>query len=258
MSYINDSEFLLEVRKGNVAGHSLINKFGFNDAVDSTLAPVADGAVYQTPTSATALEVVSSSTDDAAAGTGARTVIIEGLDANFNLQEETVSMNGTTAVDLANTYTRVFRMYVGDSGTYATQSAGSHAGTITLRVDGAGATWATIGLSAGGFPVGQTEIGCYTIAAGYTGYLISLDTQIESGKTPNVLWFRRTNADVVSAPYDPIRLFYRTNISGGVNSVNYLGEVEKFEEKTDLGAMAYIGASTASVSVRFQLLLVEN
>lgn len=251
-------KFLVEVAKGNVAGHSLVNRFGFNDSVTSTLQPVADGAVYQTPTAAASLELVSSSADDAAAGTGARTVEVQGLDGSFALQTETVTMNGTTAVALSNTYIRVFRMKVLTSGTYATQSTGSHAGTLTLRGAGGGSTWATIGVSTGGFPMGQTEIGAYTIPAGKTGYLLTKHASIESTKTPNILWFRRENADTVSAPYDTMRLFERH--IGAAESIKYdpKGPSLVLPEKTDVGAMAYVATGTAAVSVEFQILLVDN
>ena len=258
MSYNPSQDFLIEVAKGNVTGHSLVNKFGFNDSVGSTLQPVADGAVYQTPTAAASLEVVSSDANDTSAGSGARTLEIQGLDASFAPQTVTVSMNGTTAAAVTGTWMRVFRMRVLTSGTYANQSAGSHAGTLTLRVASAGATWAMIGLSASGFPIGQTEIGCYTIPAGYTGYLISKHVSIESTKVPNILWFRRENADDVATPFDVMRLFERHY--GSASEITYQPPAPAIElpAKTDIGAMAYVATGSAAVSVEFQILLVAD
>lgn len=259
MSYNpQDKEFLIEVAKGNVTGHSLVNKFGFDGAVTSTLNPVADAQVYQTPTTAQSLEIVSSDANDTSAGTGARTVEIQGLDANFNLQTQTVSMNGTTAAAITGTWMRVFRAKVTESGTYATQSAGSHAGTLTIRVASAGATWATIGLTTASFPMGQTEIGAYTIPAGKTGYLLSKHVSIESSKTPNVLWFQRDNADDVSAPYDTMRLFERHVGAADEISYNPHAPIVTLSEKTDIGCMAYVSTGTAAVSIDFQILLVDN
>jgi len=254
-------DFLIEVAKGNVAGHSLVNKFGFNDNIGATLAPIAAGSVYQTPTSATSLEIVSTNSNDNASGTGARTVEVQGLDANFDLQTETVSMNatdGTIAAPLANTYTRVFRVKVATSGTYATQTGGSHVGTLTIRVSGGGATWATIVTSAGGFPMGRTEIGVYTIPAGYTVYLLSKHVSIESAKVPDVLWFRREGADTVAAPFSTMRLFERHQ--GAASEILYQPPAPSvvLPEKTDVGAMGYVTTGVAAVSVEFQILLVAN
>jgi|DEB0MinimDraft_10_1074344.scaffolds.fasta_scaffold40191_2 hypothetical protein len=259
MSYNpQDREFLIEVEKGNVPGHSIINKFGFDSAVTSTLQAIADAQVYQTPTAAVSLEILSSDANDAAAGTGARTVEIQGLDANFAEQTQTVTMNGTTAAAITGTWMRVFRARVTESGTYASQSAGSHAGTLTVRVAGAGATWATIGLTTASFPMGQTEIGAYTIPAGKTGYLLSKHISIESTKTPNVLWFRRENADDTSAPYDSMRLFQRHVGAAAEISYSPHAPVLVLPEKTDIGCMGYVATGTAAVSVDFQILLVDN
>lgn len=252
-------DFLIEVAKGNIAGHSLIHKFGFNDGVNSTLAPITDGAVYQTPTAAVSLEIVSSDANDTAAGTGAQAVTIVGLDASWNEQTVTIATNGTTAAAVTGTWLRVYRMYVGtgQSGTYATSAAGSHAGTLTLRVASAGATWATIGTTAAGFPLGQTEIGCYTVPAGYTGYLLSLSAQVESAKTPNLLWFRRPAANDVTTPYDGMRVFHRSNATTE-DRHQPPAPMEVFTETTDMGVMGYVGTGTAAVSVTFQMLLVAN
>ena len=258
MSYNPSQDFLIEVAKGNVAGHSLVNKFGFNAAVGSTLQPIADGAVYQTPTTAQSLEMVSSDANDTSAGSGARTLEIQGLDASFALQIVTVAMNGTTAAAVTGTWMRVFRMRVLTSGTYATQAVGSHVGILTLRVAAAGATWATIGLSASSFPIGQTEIGCYTIPAGYTGYLLSKHVSIESTKVPNILWFRRENADDVTTPFDAMRLFERHY--GAASEITYQPHAPAITlpEKTDVGAMGYVATGTSAVSVEFQILLVAD
>jgi hypothetical protein len=59
---------------------------------------------------------------------GAHTVYIEGLDASYNEVTETISLNGQSAVALANSYYRVNRAYITGSGT----SLGNQ-GTITIR-----------------------------------------------------------------------------------------------------------------------------
>lgn len=53
-------------------------------------------------TTATDLYVASTSAADTAAGTGMRTVVVRGLDANWNLATDVVALNGTTAVALPN------------------------------------------------------------------------------------------------------------------------------------------------------------
>ena len=254
-----DTEFLIEVGKGNVPGHSLVQKFGFNDAVNGTLGPITTTGDYPTPTTAQSLEILSSDADDNSSGLGGRSVTIEGLDANWDEQSETVSLNGTTPVALSNTFTRVFRMQLASSGVYSEVGALTHQGTITLRVSGGGDTWAEIALdSVTGAPMGQSEIGVYTIPAGKTGYLLYKHTTIESSKTPSIYWFRREGVDVVTAPFKPRRLFERH--VGVIDSIEYNpgAPIITLPEKTDIGAMGYQSTGSAAVSVEFQILLVDN
>ena len=75
-------DFLIEVSKGNIAGHSLVHKFGKNEDVGATFEPLTIGGVYQTlqPAAATTLRVKAGNANDTAAGTGAREVTVQGLD----------------------------------------------------------------------------------------------------------------------------------------------------------------------------------
>jgi len=94
--------------------------------------------------------------------TGAATVVVSGLDSNWEFQNEVVVLNGTTAVDLANTYIRMNRMSVITAGT-----TGGAEGTIVCRIDGAGTTAAVIDNGNN-----QTLMAVYTIPNGRTGYLL--------------------------------------------------------------------------------------
>ena len=60
--------------------------------------------LYPYLAAASLLQVSSGSANDTAAGTGARTVTIVGLDANYNVISETLTMNGVTPVQTVNSY----------------------------------------------------------------------------------------------------------------------------------------------------------
>lgn len=249
-----------EISTGSVSNKFIVGKFGFNGSVGSTIAPITASGQYQTPTTAALLEIVSTDVDDNATGAGARVVTVEGLDGNFDLQSEDVTMNGVTPVTLTKLWRRVFRVYVKDSGTYADAGAGSHEGTITLRAgDGGGEVWSVLTIDATtGFPLSQSEIGAYTIPRGHTGYLLYKHITIEATKNPTVFWFRREGADDTTAPYSAMRLFERH--VGVADDLKYdpIAPIMVLSEMTDVGAMGYIGQGTASISVEFQLLLVKN
>lgn len=85
--------------------------------------------VYPWPSAECQPTIVSSSADDAAAGTGARTVTVTYLDDSFAEHTETVTLNGTTAVTL--TADDVYR--VNDMNVATVGSGGVTAGDISLK-----------------------------------------------------------------------------------------------------------------------------
>lgn len=121
----------------------VVNLFATNPDLDTpTVEDIwHEGGAYSFLATSSALEIVSADTDDdgAPAGTGCRTVEVRGLTSAYVEQEETVILNGTTAVDLTLEYYRINSI---ECVTFGSQ--GENDGQITLRVDGAGSTVATI------------------------------------------------------------------------------------------------------------------
>ena len=154
-SYSND------VAAGLVPNVSLITVFGYAPAVGSGVSKVN---VWELATawvpmaSAQSLELLSSSASDTAAGTGARSILIAGVDTNYNLISEIVTPNGTTVVALVSTYRAINSLTVLTSGTNT-----NNVGNITLRVASAGSTQGYIAAN-----VGASRLGRYTVPTGYT------------------------------------------------------------------------------------------
>lgn len=145
------------------------------------------GGLYPWMTGSTALEIVSSSAADAAAGTGARTVLVNGLDADYEPVAQTVTLNGTTAAPLA---TNVFRI---NSAVIMTSGSGQvNAGTLTIRDAGGGTTRAIIPLG-----YGITKQAQYTVRAGHTLQIISSFFNVQrQGAEPGATlstWARGSN-----------------------------------------------------------------
>lgn len=262
MSYIGSKQFLLEVSKGNVAGHSLVHKFGRNSAVGTTIVPIADGGNYQMPTSAQSLEFVSDATEDALDDVGMHELTINGLDANGDFQEVTTAAHATdglTAVAITGTWLRVFRAWVSKSGAYATQSTASHEGKITLRTSGGGATWLTIPEVATNFGAGQSLCGFYTVPAGKTAYILSAMLTIDSVKSVDIYFYRRSSITDTTSSYDGTMRLQNVyvGVAGGPHEIIHLSN-ESYPELTDLGFMGVVSSGTADVSTEFELLLVDN
>lgn len=84
------------------------------------------GTIYF-PTTAATISVVSSSANDTSAGTGAKIVLLEGLNSSWDEVTEYVTMNGVTPVVSTNSYLRINFARVVSSGT-----GKKNAGNITF------------------------------------------------------------------------------------------------------------------------------
>ncbi len=252
------NNFLIEVVKGNVPGHRLIYKFGRAN-VGTTLVPICNSLNYRTPTTALALEFVSSDANDTSAGTGAREITLIGLDANWAEVTQTLATNGLTAVDLPTNLVRLYRWYVSESGSYATQLVGSHAGVLTVRVDGGGETWSSIPITP--FPIGQSEIGAFTVPIGERAYVFVQELQVDSTKTVDAIFFQRKRANDIAAPFGTMRALANfIGISGSINPNTHAPQdgFTTIGEATDIGYMAKVASATASITVIFEILLIKD
>ena len=81
----------IHIARGAVSQTSHVNKFGYNTAVGGSFEIVSDLGTNYLPTSAGVVSVVSSDANDDDGDTGARTLEIEGLDANYDEIKETIT-----------------------------------------------------------------------------------------------------------------------------------------------------------------------
>ena len=156
--------YTFDIAEGNVPGHFSINKFGHNGTVAGTLETIwSNSTLYSYMTSADQLEILSSNDEDGGAGTdtGALTMDILGLDANYNETKERIVLNGTSVVTSTNSFLRVYRTVVRTAG-----STGWNIGTITIRDADTNTTRATIEPFKN-----QTLMAMFTVPAGSRGFI---------------------------------------------------------------------------------------
>jgi hypothetical protein len=239
----------LQVARGQISWHRSITVFGFNGDVDTSVETVWPyGGILTYPSTAIQLSVSSENAADTAAGTGARTVYLEGLDANHNVISEVVTLNGQTAVTTTKSYLHINDCYVLTAG-----SGNSAAGTIYF-----GTGTVTAGVPATVYDVIQFDYnsritGSYTVPAGYTAYvsqgLFSSGQVSGSNAVTGRLMTRGTN---------DIRL------TAAVVTVNNGAADYAFEyplvvpEMTTLEAQAVGAANNNACSSMFILLLIKN
>lgn len=193
----------LDISDGKVDGHTGVNKFGQALDVDSgVVTDVWDGADGTTstdewipPTAARTHDITSTDAADDTGGTGAITVEISGLDASWNEQSETITLNGTANVPTASTYIRIFRMQCVTWG-----SGKENAGILTATAQTDGTVTAAVQIGNN-----QTLMAIYTVPAGkklnMTQYYFGFLGSTPSTTTGNIRLFVSTDASVANAGF---------------------------------------------------------
>lgn len=245
-----NSEF--EFATGRRGGVDIVNVAGQNEDIDIATTPedVWDGGGTYTGQPSGAAETVtcvSSSANDAAAGSGARTLKLTGLSDTFEELEETITLNGVTGVATTNTFSRVFQGDVLSSGS---SNTAFNAGTITCNHTTTTANVFFV-MKAG---VNRARVGAYTIPAGKTGYLRNIFFELA----------RQTTASITASIYikengiSP-RLFrpftdsnespYNDRVFGGI----------ELPARTDIRVRVESSdADNISVTTTYDIILVDN
>jgi len=252
ISRVGTSEpFELQVSRGQIAYHESLFKFGFNPDVDDSLETVwAEGGLYSYLSSATVLKVSSSSANDTSAGTGARTVELFGLDADYDEINETVTLSGQTAVNTTQSFLRVNRMIVRSAGTGGTNAGVIYAGTGTVTAGVPANKYATV--AAGD---GQSLMALWTVPRGYTAYVTQTDITVattQNNKYATITFLARPFGEVFQ-----VKDKFVKSESGHMQVYTF---PLKFEEKTDL-EMRCIGDSSGAniaVSAAFDVVYIQN
>jgi len=247
-------DFFLDVNQGIINGYSSKNISGEVTGISNTEYDIWEGggaaADLSWLTAATTLEAISSDANDTSAGTGARTIHVYGLDANFAEIDEVITMNGTSATTATTaSFIRVNSVEVETVGTYT----GSNIGNITIRVSSAGSTQSYI--SAG---EGRDSNTHYTVPAGKTGYVIRISVTMDSNNDVDVHLVRRENADDSTAPVSPtVHTHHWTGIIAPVDETPKANHI--FPAKSDIWAKGNKStAGTCSIQVDYDIILVDN
>jgi hypothetical protein len=221
---------------------------GRNADVDIGSVPedlIPQGGVYVFQTTAQLVEILSSDADDAAGDTGARTVLVSGLNATYDEVSEVATMNGAGAVALVQTFLRVNRLSVVTAG-----SSLSNEGTITLRVAGGGATMCVMA------PLtGVSHHGIFTVPHGHTLILQSIGPGTISAGGGYITVNIETRSNTVAD--SPFLSRLTLDIWGFTTNVNQLSNGFTLTEKSDLRlhAVATVADNTGVGMVCSGLLL---
>lgn len=169
------AEMNQQIAMGKVPGVSLVNLYGYQATVDGVFIPIWENATTYTypPDAGTLMLLYSSSASDTNVS-----VLIEGLDANFVMQSETLVLtNGTTGVQTVNTYRRINSIRVVGSVNAVGRLFLSSLDKVT--------PYAIIAIG-----VGKNQTSMYTVPAGYTFYLNRVTATASATSAAKVLGYR--------------------------------------------------------------------
>lgn len=256
--HVVEQESGLGIAMGNNSHYSFIHKFGGTPDFDVSdgFVSVWDGAddgginqmkyVYSEGTA----NINTFSSNNAV---DTQSIEVQGLDSNYDLQTETIVLNGTSTVASVTNFQRVFRMKNVDT----TDNAGSiycftHDTAVVAGVPATSANVRAI-MQPGN---NQTLMAIYTIPNGYTGYMRDWYASTAGAKRDS-----QHTIQVRARPQGQVfQLKHESNIS--VNGTSYIQheytEPEKFSEKTDIEVRADTDTDIAGVSGGFDIVLVAN
>lgn len=240
----------LAISRGHSIGYRTLYKFGYNPDVDTVEETVwGNAGNYVWLDSAVTMFVSSTSANDTSDGIGARTILIQGLDEDYNEIEETITLNGQTQVTTQLSYLRVYRAFVtlagsneGTSGVIYIGSSGATGGVPNSTV------YASISIG------NQTQIAAYTVPAGYTLYVDEINFTAAVSQANKLVHCKFNSRDHGSN-------VFRTRFVQVIQSNQLIQSFkypQGFSEKTDLECRVSTDTNNTAIGASFQGVLIKN
>ena len=186
----------IDIAKNIVEGRTPVRRYGHNlacAAAEETIWCMSN--LYTYLTSAEQLKISSSVTGtDNPASTGAWTIFIRGLDANYRVISETITLENPGPVTTIQSFLRVFMVKVMTAGT-----GGKNAGNISVN-DNADA------VTLGYIPIGenQSHAAIWTVPAGQRFIWLSRQGGEIAAKVSHVLFYIREYGSVFQLKRDVV------------------------------------------------------
>ena len=240
----------LAISRGHSQGYRTLYKFGYNPDVDTQEETVwGNSGDYVWLDSAVTMFVSSTSADDTGTGTGARTILIQGLDEDYNEIEETITLTGQTQVATQLSYLRIYRSFVtlagsdeGTNGVIYIGSSGATGGVPNTTV------YASVSIG------NQTQIAAYTVPAGYTLYIDEINFTAAVSQAQKLVRCKFNSRDYESN-------VFRTRFVQVIQSNQLIQSFkypQGFAEKTDLECRVSTDTSNTAIGASFQGVLIKN
>lgn len=235
-SHEHTQPFYLSIAKQEVNNHSAIHKFGAVPALSqNTSGSIWDVNDTLYPWSAFSTGTIVTVPPVNAADNG-KTITLYGLDENFLLSNETITLSSATTVSSVKVYSRLFRAVF--------DGAPSNIGDINVQANSTTVLRITAGKS-------QTLMAIYTIPATYTGYLIKgvATSQPNADATGNMFirYFGQQS----------FRIGHSFEIAHGEYTYEFAVPI-RIPEKSDIDVRATTRTNNSRITAAFDLILVKD
>ena len=223
---------LFDIAQGKMYDSEAVNIFGFNRVVGTSFETLwNDGGDYVFPTSAVTMDLVSTSTSDT------MSVLVKGLDANYNEISETVTLTGTVAATTSASFLRINSAII---------LSGSNVGGITISNGGTSYGFIEAEL-------GTTQSCIYTVPADRSLYLFRIDFNSATVNPNKYLTVRNKLRS------DTGRILHVAEATFATSQVSYDRQVPfKITEKTDFQFQAKSSSGNNEVAVFVEAVQVKN
>jgi len=252
MTYRPNGDYNLDLAEGFITGKSGVSQRGRRNNVSTgSFDDITQLATltYPFPIAAAVVRIAAGgNVNDTAAGTGARSVLVEGLDANLDYISEVIVTNGALASTATTAlFWRINNVSVVDVGTYG----GTAAGNINIETV-AGAILSTVTAAAD-----VSQLAIYSVPAGKTLYVNSIHIHVASSKSAQVRLVCRERLDVVAAPMGAhIQLKQYDDLQGEDNHLfkTYI----PIPEKSDIWFQGQSNTTAGDISCELEGVLTTN
>lgn len=239
---LTSAPWFLQVARGLVTGTISESRSAYNpDISNATTESIwVEGGIYPFTswTAADHLYVISTSASDTA-----QQIYIVGLDASYNRITETVTTNGTTAVQTTNHFLRIHTATIISANK-------PNVGEITFRLtSGTGTVVAHIGAG-----LSITKLSQYTVPAGYTAYILYGDCTTFRAGSGNIGSLLR----MMVRPYGGtfVNAFVAEVVNGYYRNDFTIPMV--ITEKSDIDVQITADANNTAATCNYGILLIQN
>ena len=226
----------LHIARGDWNDLSYINKFGFNESVGTAYETIWEGSTnYTYPASAGTVQLTADDSDD-----NGGTVLVQGLDANWDITSETLTIGGDRGTQQ---FRRVYRMEL------LTANTGTvNVDTINAIHTQADSTDTTVAYLAAG--AGQTLMCVYSVPRGYRAYLYKITATVEKKDRDSrlrLLAKRNTDSEIFNVKG-------QWTSAGDKININYTVPL-MFDEMTDIELRGKMGTTATPMGGEFDIIL---